>query len=190
MPPAPGERPHAAPGGDDPRGHVPAAAAALDVDALFHAHGLRVTSQRRRVVAALHRGTHLTPEQVVAAVTQDGGDPLPPSTVYRTLDTLEQLGVVTHTHLTHGAPTYHLAGGAPHLHLVCRRCGRVESAPVHLADGLTSALRAATGFAAEVEHMGIHGLCADCATADDAEDAPDAAPGAVGNDAAAPNADH
>lgn len=197
MTPAPGEHPHAAPGGDDPRGRVPAAAASLDVDALFHAHGLRVTSQRRRVVAALHRGTHLTPEQVVGAVADDGGDPLPPSTVYRTLDTLEQLGVVTHTHLTHGAPTYHLAGGPPHLHLVCRRCGRVESAPVHLADGLTSALRAATGFAAEVEHMGIHGLCAACAadTASDPDDAAD--PGgdgtgaaAAGNGAPAPNADH
>ena len=47
------------------------------------------------------------------------------STVYRTLDTLEQLGIIDHTHLAHGPAIFHLADG-DHQHLVCERCGRVE----------------------------------------------------------------
>lgn len=147
-----------------------AASDPVSIDEIFHAHGLRVTSQRRRVVAALHHESHLTPEQVATAVAADGGDPLPASTVYRTLDTLEGLGVVAHTHLTHGAPTYHLSDHARHLHLVCRRCGAVQSAPIGLADELRRRLRDEVGFEADVEHMGIHGTCESCAA--DGDDAP------------------
>lgn len=132
------------------------------IDELLHARGLRVTSQRRRVLAALHEQAHLTPEQVVAAVAADGRDPLPPSTVYRALDVLEELGVVTHTHLTHGAPTYHLADHDRHLHLVCRTCARVQAVPLTLADAARERLLAEVGFAADLDHMAIHGQCADC----------------------------
>ncbi|GAA2924325.1 hypothetical protein GCM10020221_20370 [Streptomyces thioluteus] len=44
------------------------------------------------------------------------------STVYRTLELLEELGLVSHAHLGHGAPTYHLADRHDHIHLVCRDC--------------------------------------------------------------------
>ena len=47
------------------------------------------------------------------------------STVYRTLELLEELGMVTHTHLGHGAPRYHLAAEAKHVHLVCANCGQI-----------------------------------------------------------------
>ena len=44
------------------------------------------------------------------------------STIYRNLDDMERLGVVTHAHLGHGPAVYHLASTA-HGHLVCEGCG-------------------------------------------------------------------
>jgi Fur family ferric uptake transcriptional regulator len=82
--------------------------------------------------------------------------------VYRALDCLEEVGVVSHTHLDHRAPTYHLADHARHLHLVCRLCGAVAESPASLADGLVADLAREHGFAADVTHMAIQGECAQC----------------------------
>ena len=98
-----------------------------ELDAVLRSRGLRATPQRRFVLDALERLGHATPDQVWEQV-QPVAPSLSPSTVYRALELLEELGVVTHTHLGHGAPSYHLATHADHIHLVCRRCGDVQAA--------------------------------------------------------------
>ena len=85
------------------------------------------------------------------------------STVYRTLELLEELGLVTHTHLGHGAPTYHPAHEADHLHLVCRDCGRVTEADTSVADDLVRRVATEQGFETDVSHFAIFGRCRDCA---------------------------
>ena len=95
-------------------------------------------------------------------IARDGGTPLPLSTIYRNLEALEELGVVTHTHLDHRSPTYHLAEHADHLHLVCLGCGRVTESPIGEADAFVGNLLAREGFVADVKHMAIHGWCAAC----------------------------
>ncbi len=80
----------------------------------------------------------------------------------RTLELLEELGMVTHTHLGHGAPTYHLAAEADHVHLVCRGCGEVIEVRPELAEGLVSGLDAELGFAADVHHLTVFGRCREC----------------------------
>ena len=93
-----------------------------DIVASLRARGMRMTPQRRRVIAAVEKLGHATPDALAATVAHDGGAALPLSTIYRNLEALEELGVVTHTHLDHRAPTYHLAEHADHLHLVCLGC--------------------------------------------------------------------
>jgi Fur family ferric uptake transcriptional regulator len=135
-----------------------------DVGEQLRARGRRMTSQRQRVLDAVRELAHATPEEVVAAVAADGGPPLAPSTVYRALDALEELAVVSHTHLDHRAPSFHLAEHADHIHLVCRDCGRVEQCPSELADGFAGNVLRDKGFVADVTHMAIHGRCSSCAT--------------------------
>src|SRR5919202_6678785 len=106
-----------------------------ELETVLRARGLRATPQRRFVLDALGRLGHGTPEQVWEQV-QAVAPSLSASTVYRTRELLEQLGVVTHTHLGHGAPSYSLATHADHIHLVCRRCGDVQSADVQRAHQL------------------------------------------------------
>ena len=133
-----------------------------DLGAALRARGMRLTPQRRRIVDALTTLEHGTPDAVAAQVAEDGGPALPLSTIYRGLDALEELGIVSHTHLDHRAPTYHLADHATHIHLVCLGCGTVSEAPIAMAAEFAGNVRDATGFDPDVTHMAIHGWCATC----------------------------
>src|ERR1700722_11470214 len=76
-------------------------------DEELRARGYRVTPQRQLVLEAVTKLEHATPEEICAQV-QLTARGVNISTVYRTLELLEQLGLVTHSHLRHGAPSYHL----------------------------------------------------------------------------------
>ena len=138
-----------------------------DPGEVLRRHGLRMTDQRRRVLTVLTRRSHLTPDALTAAVAADGGAALPPSTIYRTLEALEEVGLVDHTHLDHRAPTYHLAGHHGHLHLLCRSCERIVEVDPALATPLVESVLAEVGFHADPTHMAIHGRCAECATTEE-----------------------
>ncbi|MDO5502709.1 MAG: Fur family transcriptional regulator [Actinomycetia bacterium] len=134
-----------------------------DLAATLRAAGMRVTSTRERVYGVVAAAPHSTPDTIIELVNA-GGPHVPPSSVYRALDALEEVGVVTHTHLDHHAPTYHLADHARHLHLVCRSCGAVAESPAAVADALVADLEQAHGFLADVTHMAIQGECRQCRT--------------------------
>lgn len=125
--------------------------------------GYRVTGPRRRVLRALAGLGHATPDELAAALARDGDDPIALSTVYRNLEALTEAGVVTHSHLDHGPPSYHLVDHGDHLHLVCGRCGSVTEAEPGSAEELAGNLLHEHGFVADVTHMAIHGRCRHCA---------------------------
>ena len=123
--------------------------------------GYRLTPQRQLVLEAVGALGHGTPEEICAEVRRTASG-VNISTVYRTLELLEELALVTHAHLGHGAPTYHAATAAAHLHLVCRDCGAVIETDVAVADELVAKLEAAHGFETDVRHFAIHGRCSAC----------------------------
>lgn len=129
----------------------------------LRAQGYRVTPQRQLVLEAVTRLDHATPETILAEVQRTAGG-LNLSTVYRALEVLERVGLVTHTHISHGSPSYHSVDERPHLHLVCSSCGKVSSVDAGVAAGFIAELVAQTGFHPDVSHTSLHGRCADCAT--------------------------
>ena len=88
--------------------------------------GYRLTPQRELILAAVDELGHATPDEVLAHVQQQAST-VNASTVYRTLEVLEGLGLVRHAHLSDRAPTYHSTRGHEHFHLVCRDCHKVVS---------------------------------------------------------------
>ncbi len=84
------------------------------------------------------------------------------STVYRTLELLEELGLINHAHLGHGPPTYHHAELDEHLHLVCRDCETVIETDVEVAADLLARLDRDFGFDTDVRHFSIFGRCESC----------------------------
>src|SRR5690349_17867711 len=135
--------------------------AADDWQAELRARGYRLTPQRQLVLEAVGTLGHATPEEIVATVRKTASG-VNISTVYRTLELLEELGLVRHTHLGHGAPTYSVAGDDDHVHLVCRDCGAVQEASRELVGGTVEALRAELGFRVDIGHFGLFGTCREC----------------------------
>ena len=83
------------------------------------------------------------------------------TTIYRTLDLLDRIGLVRHTHLGHGAPTYS-AREHEHVHLVCHQCGTITEVPTELMDDLVAKVADRYGFALHVSHLALSGLCSNC----------------------------
>ncbi|MFG2294133.1 Fur family transcriptional regulator [Streptomyces sp. NPDC048603] len=120
--------------------------------------GYRLTPQRQLVLEAVDTLEHATPDEILAEVRKTASG-VNISTVYRTLELLEELKLVSHAHLGHGAPTYHLADRHHHIHLVCRDCGDVIEADQHVADEFIAKLRTTFGFETDMKHFAIFGRC-------------------------------
>jgi Fur family ferric uptake transcriptional regulator len=124
-------------------------------------HGFRITPQRQLVLEAVEALRHGTPEEILVEVQRTASG-VNLSTIYRTLEVLEEVGLVTHAHIGHGAPTYHAVDDDVHIHLVCDRCGAVTSAPAESAATFVGALEANYGFRTDIAHVSVHGLCERC----------------------------
>ncbi|MDO9454952.1 Fur family transcriptional regulator [Nocardioides sp.] len=133
-----------------------------DWRAELRAKGYRLTPQRELILAAIEDLGHATPDEVLAHV-QERVSSVNASTVYRTLEVLEDLGLVRHAHLSDRAPTYHSVSGHEHFHLKCRGCGQVTSVDVDLASALTDRLADELGFVADIGHLTVFGRCSRCA---------------------------
>jgi Fur family ferric uptake transcriptional regulator len=127
----------------------------------LRAGGYRVTPQRQLVLEAVAALDHATPESILAQV-QLTSTAVNLSTVYRSLEVLEEVGLVTHAHLGHGSPAYHSVDEAPHIHLVCSGCGMVLSVPAEVAEPFAALLETRTGFRADIAHVTVQGLCGAC----------------------------
>jgi len=129
--------------------------------AQLRARGYRLTPQRQLVLQAVGALGHGTPEEILTEVRRTALT-VNASTVYRTLELLEELGLVQHTHLGHGAPTYSVAGDDDHVHLVCRSCGGVEEASRGLVGDTVTRLAQEKGFHVDIGHFALFGLCRGC----------------------------
>ncbi len=119
-----------------------------------------MTPQRQLVLDAVRALGHATPEQICARV-QSAAPAVNITTIYRTLDLMEKLGLVRHTHLGHGAPNYS-EREHEHVHLVCHSCGSVIETPSDLMDDLAERLRTTRGFELDITHVALSGRCAEC----------------------------
>jgi Fur family transcriptional regulator, ferric uptake regulator len=139
---------------------LPDARVAAILDQLS-ARGMRRTSARQAILEAFFAAeSHVTAEDIAAEVHRRFPS-VDVSTVYRTLDTLEQLGIVDHTHLAHGPAIFHLADD-DHQHLVCERCGRVEEVPPEKLEPFLEAIRAEFDFDVDRRHFALAGICGAC----------------------------
>jgi Fur family ferric uptake transcriptional regulator len=126
--------------------------------------GGRVTDQRRAILRVLfERSDHVTVDDLAARVH----DRLPDvhvTTVYRFLDTLEEMGLVTHVHLGHGPAVYHLADSR-HTHVVCDTCGAIGVIDEDTLEQWSCQLQRSDGFTLVSQHFALAGRCGRCGPA-------------------------
>ena len=130
--------------------------------AVLRARGLRASSARRLVLEALFAADGPVGAEAVAAGL-DGRVPRGDlASVYRNLETLEQVGLVQHVHLGHGPGLYRLAGTEDVDYLLCERCATVRAVDPRELDQVRALLLETFGFEARFGHFPIGGLCAAC----------------------------
>jgi Fur family ferric uptake transcriptional regulator len=123
--------------------------------------GGRVTAPTRLVVSVLlDTEAHLTADDLIDAVSRRRKG-VAPSTVYRVLQRLGDVGVVEHVHPGDGPAFYHLRARG-HAHLVCHRCNAVIDIADGALAGLAKKVDEAHGFALDTHHAALLGLCARC----------------------------
>jgi Fur family ferric uptake transcriptional regulator len=148
------------------RPHSPAATPSAAISAL-RANGLRVSAARRLVLEALYAA-----DGPVSADDIAGGlnGLLPPSnlsSIYRNLDTLEQVGLVERVHLGRG-PGRYAACGLDRGWAACECCQRRVVLEPQVLETLRAAVQRLTGFDARFSHFPIVGRCRDCLAEDTA----------------------
>jgi Fur family transcriptional regulator, ferric uptake regulator len=135
-----------------------------DTAVLLREAGQKVTPQRVIVLCAVrHAGAHVTAPRIIDDLRAshpyiDG------STVYRTLASASDLGLVSETDMGAGDTEFEWVGVNRHHHLICRTCGGVESLDNTYLDGLATLLYEEVGFQADLGHFAIFGICKECET--------------------------
>jgi Fur family transcriptional regulator, ferric uptake regulator len=125
--------------------------------------GHRVTAPARVVIEALFRADGPISAEQIARGQGEHGVRLEKTSVYRNLERLQQLGVVSHVHIGHGPGLYVLSPGTDREYLVCDRCGRVTTVEPAALDAVREQVREAFGYHARFSHFPVHGLCGSCA---------------------------
>jgi Fur family transcriptional regulator, ferric uptake regulator len=124
--------------------------------------GYRLTPQRIMVVDALHSvETHISAEEIFNKL-REKYPYANISTVYRTLELLKELGLVSEIEVGDGVARYHAKEHGHHHHLICTKCGKMSDLPEGELGILEKSLLKNHGFKADINHLAIFGLCAKC----------------------------
>ena len=124
--------------------------------------GYRLTPQRIMILSAIENSDHhISAEEIYAHIVVKYPN-INISTVYRTLELLKRLNLVTETDLGEGRVRYHPADKGRHHHLVCRECGAIIDLDESLLIPLRRALVKEYKFTPELKHLAILGRCIKC----------------------------
>jgi Fur family ferric uptake transcriptional regulator len=135
---------------------VPAAITTLRV------RGLRISSARRLVLEALFAADGPVTADAIAAGL-DGRFPCSDlASVYRNLDTLEEIGLVRHFHVAHGAGQYAIAGHHQAGYAACERCGAHRPLAAATVEQIAAVLREACGYEPQLVHFPVIAHCPEC----------------------------
>lgn len=124
--------------------------------------GYRLTPQRMLILTALQASAdHISAEEIHTQVRAKYPH-VNISTIYRTLELLKDLGLVTETDLGGGRFRYHFADKGHHHHLICEKCGATIEVDESLLLPLKRNLLKEHQFKANLSHFAIFGRCVKC----------------------------
>ena len=137
----------------------------LDLDALnseLSQQGYKLTRQRKAVVEVVAQANARLSAAEVLAKAQGGCPDLGLTTVYRTLEILEHMGVIRRVHLDDGCEGFALASAEHGHHLICSGCqATIEFEDCNLSS-LLKRVAAQTGFTIEQHWLELVGVCPQC----------------------------
>lgn len=131
--------------------------------AYLREHNLPVTAQRLAIAEVLLTSEHHLSAEEVAKEVSARGRSVGTATVYRTIDTLLESGLLVERDFGEGFRRFEPARDVPnHEHLVCTQCGKVEEFRDERLERMTTIVAESRGFARQRHRLVIHGICRDC----------------------------
>jgi Fur family ferric uptake transcriptional regulator len=134
----------------------------MDMNSRLSELGYRLTPQRLMVVKAVEEAdSHISAEEIYLQIRARYPH-MNISTVYRTLELLSELGLVTETDMGDGRVRYHSIGKGHHHHLVCQKCGEIIDVEESMLRPLRDEIGQRYGFKVDMKHLAFFGLCSKC----------------------------
>jgi Fur family ferric uptake transcriptional regulator len=129
---------------------------------LLRTSGYRLTTSRQTLVEIMARSSHVLSALELFDLGRRAHPGLGLVTVYRTLEKLEELGLIQRVHRPGGCHTY-LRAAQEHEHLlICTGCGRAFFFAGDDLSGLIAAVAEHTGFKINDHWLQLFGTCEDC----------------------------
>jgi Fur family ferric uptake transcriptional regulator len=134
-------------------------------------HGFRLTPQREMVLSVLHDVEGFaTADEIYERVSRISSS-VDISTVYRTLELLQDFHLVASVDPGDGQRRYELLGlHGQHFHLVCLSCGKIIGVEPEALEAFAGRIRETYSFEIDLEHLSIPGLCQECADGRDVQE--------------------
>ena len=125
--------------------------------------GFRLTPQREMVLSVLHEIEDFATADEIYSRVSELSSSVDISTVYRTLELLQDFHMVASVDPGDGQRRYELLGlHGQHFHLVCRACGKIIGVEPEAIDAFATQIKDQYGFELDVEHLSVPGLCETC----------------------------
>lgn len=126
-------------------------------------HGFRLTPQREMVLSVLHEIDGFATADEIYERVSDISRSVDISTVYRTLELLQDFHLVASVDPGDGQRRYELLGlHGQHFHLVCLSCGRIIGVEPQAIAAFAATMKEKYGFTLDLEHLTVPGLCQEC----------------------------
>jgi Fe2+ or Zn2+ uptake regulation protein len=133
----------------------------MDIEYILHASGRRVTPQRELVFNIIQESEgHPSADEIYLLARQERPR-FSLSTVYRTLEVLREIGLISELHLD-GENRYEIRRDEEHQHMVCLGCGRVIEFKCAHCTRVHRDLAAQYGFKITGSRVELLGYCAEC----------------------------
>ncbi len=133
---------------------------------LFEQKGMRWTMQRRLILQIIReRVGHLTVDEIYQEIGQTFPE-VNRTTIYRTLETLRDLGVVVQVNNQGETRRYEMVLVAPHYHALCEKCGVEVELDKTLVEKIQTDVHSRYGLQLQLEHFLGMVICKHCQPVD------------------------
>lgn len=137
-----------------------------DIKEKLKEEGYKLTTQRRAILDSIvnNRGNHLSSEEIYDIVKLKYPE-IGLATVYRTLQLLEQINVISKVNFDDGCSRYELNTNSKdhhHHHLICLGCGKVIEVKLDLLENLEHEIEKEGKFKIVDHNVKFFGYCSEC----------------------------
>ena len=84
------------------------------------------------------------------------------ATVYRTLELLENINLIEHSHQVHGSGLYFVKDVYSNIHIVCEACGKISDLDQQTSEKINKLIVNESNFQELTNHFVYSGFCKNC----------------------------